>query len=65
MCGGRELKPKFLRVDIKDGVGEPTLEGADLSKERNFEGEFVPRVAGVANGSERSDENVEGGEVVE
>ena len=64
MCGGRELKPKFLRVDIKDGVGEPALEGADLAKERNFEGEFVPRVARVANGAKWSDENVEGGEVV-
>ena len=51
MCGGRELKPKFLRVNIKDGVGEPALEGADLAKERNFEGEFVPRVARVANGA--------------
>ena len=65
MCGGRELKPKFLRVDIKDGVGEPALEGAELAKERNLEGEFVPRVAGVANGTERSDEDVEGGKVVE
>ena len=51
-------------MNIKDGVGEPALEGADLSKERNFEGEFVPRVAGVANGAKWSDEHVEGGEVV-
>ena len=64
MCGGRELKPKFLRVNIKDGVGEPALEDADLAKERNLEGEFVPRVARVANGAKWSDENVEGGEVV-
>ena len=64
MCGGRELKPKFLRVNVKDGVGELALEGADLAKERNFEGEFVPRVARVANGAKWSDENVEGGEVV-
>ena len=41
------------------------MKGADLPEDRNFKGEFVPRVAGVANGSERSDENVECGEVVE
>ena len=50
---------------IKNGVGESTLEGANLPKERNFEGEFVARVDGVANGSKRSDEYVEGGKVVE
>ena len=32
LSGGRELKPKFLRVDFVDGVGEPTLKGADLPK---------------------------------
>ena len=30
--GGRQLIPKFLRVDFIDGVGEPALKGADLSK---------------------------------
>ena len=64
MCGGRELIPKFLRVDIIDGVGEPALEGADLAKKRRPEGKFVTRVVGVANGAEWSDEYVEGGEVV-
>ena len=29
---GRELKPKFLRVDFVDSVGEPALKGADLPK---------------------------------
>ena len=32
LIGGRELKPKFLRVDFVDGVGEPALKGADLPK---------------------------------
>ena len=65
MCCGRELEPEFLCVDVVNGVGEPALEGANLTQERNFEGEFVTRVVGVANGTERSDEDVEGGKVVE
>ena len=52
-------------MNVVDGVGEPALEGANLTQERYLEGEFVTRVVGIANGTERSDEDVEGGKVVE
>ena len=59
------MKPEFLCMYVVDGVGEPALKGTNLTQEGYLEGEFVPRVAGVANRTERSDEDVEGGKMVE
>ena len=59
------MVPKLLSVNIVDGVGESTLKGANLPQKWNAKGELVARIVGSADGAERSDINVECGEMVE
>ena len=63
--GGRKLIPKLLRVNLVNGVSEPVLKGADLTKQGCTEGKLVSRIARGADGAKRRDKDVESGEVIE
>ena len=49
---------------VVNGIGEPTLKGANLSQERDAKGEFVTRIAGGTNGAKRSNVNVKCGKMI-
>ena len=50
---------------VVNGIGEPTLKGANLSQERDAKGEFVTWIVGGANRAKGSDVYIECGEMIE
>ena len=49
LFGGGQLKPVLLGVNFINGIGKSALEGANFTKERGVEREFVTRIGGSAD----------------